>query len=315
MAVVQTCRLYLLLARESPIGAIFRRGPAKLVQLIKWRTDTDTFEPGQWIRGSVNAVQSDLSPTGERLLYAACNYRDGSDTSAIGYAWTAVSNLPYFDPLALWPTSTPALGGGFFEQEDRVRIWYPFDSLKRDPGRGVASGLLFERIWRGTDTPDPKRSARLDREGWKKTRDWKGEFFASALEQATMERFNAEELIDIPTYMLARLSAESGYMTYTPEAREKPDPHGAHALVMRWAIAGYDDVTHFSAKDLSTGVEQPLDGVTWADWDQSGRLVMVADGKLFAGEIGPHGVDRRELADFNRNKFEAIEAPDWAKQW
>ena len=46
------CRLPVILARAAPIAVIFRRGPSKLVELIKWHTDTDTFERGQWFKGT-----------------------------------------------------------------------------------------------------------------------------------------------------------------------------------------------------------------------------------------------------------------------
>jgi hypothetical protein len=35
------CRLSVLLAREAPVGVIFRRGPSKQVELIKWKPDVD----------------------------------------------------------------------------------------------------------------------------------------------------------------------------------------------------------------------------------------------------------------------------------
>jgi hypothetical protein len=41
------CRLQFLLARRAPIGVIFRKGPNKWVQIIKWDTRSDSFERGQ----------------------------------------------------------------------------------------------------------------------------------------------------------------------------------------------------------------------------------------------------------------------------
>src|SRR5690349_10075456 len=40
-------RLFVLLASNSPVGVILRRGPTDWVQMIKWHTDTDKFEEGQ----------------------------------------------------------------------------------------------------------------------------------------------------------------------------------------------------------------------------------------------------------------------------
>ena len=43
-------------AKDAPICIIFRRGPSRYTQMIRWRTDTDEFEPGQWIRGNVQGI-------------------------------------------------------------------------------------------------------------------------------------------------------------------------------------------------------------------------------------------------------------------
>lgn len=61
-------RLFVLLARQASIGVILRRGRSDWVQMIKWHTDSDTFEEGQWLRGEVEEYFGDLSPDG-RLLY------------------------------------------------------------------------------------------------------------------------------------------------------------------------------------------------------------------------------------------------------
>src|SRR5262245_12563305 len=62
-------RLWVLLAAREPIGVIFRRGPSKQVMLIKWNTQADTFELGQWLKGRVYERRSDVSPDGELLIY------------------------------------------------------------------------------------------------------------------------------------------------------------------------------------------------------------------------------------------------------
>ena len=48
-----TTRLFVLLARKAPVGAIFRRGPSKQVLLVRWDLTNDTFEPGQWFQGRI----------------------------------------------------------------------------------------------------------------------------------------------------------------------------------------------------------------------------------------------------------------------
>ena len=68
MSTPPTCRLSVILAREAPVGVIFRRGPAKWVQIIHWNTATDTFTPGQWFHGKIDPERSDLSPDGTGAL-------------------------------------------------------------------------------------------------------------------------------------------------------------------------------------------------------------------------------------------------------
>src|SRR6266496_5416829 len=88
-------RLHVLLAREAPIAVILRRGPTNWVQMIKWRTDTDTFESGQWFHGRVYVESCDLSPDGQLLVYFAgkFNQKTMQDDK---FAWTAISKPPYF---------------------------------------------------------------------------------------------------------------------------------------------------------------------------------------------------------------------------
>lgn len=100
-------RLYCVFARDAPIAAIFRRGPSRHVQLIKWRTDEDTFEPGQWLKGRIYDRRADLSPDGQLLVYFAADhkYLKGPAT------WTAVSKIPYLTALAFFPKGDCWAGG------------------------------------------------------------------------------------------------------------------------------------------------------------------------------------------------------------
>ena len=110
-----TCRLSVLLARNAPVAIVLRRGPTKWVQLVKWQTDCDRFETGQWFKGRVYDRRSDLSPDGSLFIYFAnkINARTVGD-SAYTYAWTAISHPPYFTALALWPKGDCWHGGGLF---------------------------------------------------------------------------------------------------------------------------------------------------------------------------------------------------------
>src|SRR5215469_4929229 len=63
-------RLFMIVARRSPVAVIFRRGPSHWVQLIKWDTGNDTFQTGQWLHGRIYERRCDLSPDGSLLITA-----------------------------------------------------------------------------------------------------------------------------------------------------------------------------------------------------------------------------------------------------
>jgi hypothetical protein len=115
------CRLFVIQARSAPRALILRRGPSDWYHLIRWDTDTDTFEHGAWLRGRIYEERCDLSPDGELLVYFALQ---GSrwQTSYRG-AWTAVSRPPWLHALALWPQGDTWGGGGAFLADRRVALW------------------------------------------------------------------------------------------------------------------------------------------------------------------------------------------------
>jgi hypothetical protein len=63
------------------------------------------------------------------------------------------------------------------------------------------------------------------------------------------------------------------------------------------------------------GSEILLQGASWADWDQAGRLVYVRAGRLFAGKVENGQLVERELLDLNPNRPTRVNTPDFAKQW
>jgi hypothetical protein len=102
-------RLYCLLARNARMGVIFRRGPSRCVLLIRWNLANDTFQTGQWLKGRIYERRSDLSPSGEKLIYFAANHKPPL------YSWTALSKPPWLTAIAFWPKGDCWNGGGIFE--------------------------------------------------------------------------------------------------------------------------------------------------------------------------------------------------------
>ena len=67
-------RLAILFAARAPVAVIFRRGPSKRVEVIRWDTAHDTFERGHWFHGRIYTRRCDLSPDGELLVYFASKF-------------------------------------------------------------------------------------------------------------------------------------------------------------------------------------------------------------------------------------------------
>ena len=57
------------------------------------------------------------------------------------------------------------------------------------------------------------------------------------------------------------------------------------------------------------------EGVEWVEWDQRHRLVFAKDGCLFADELDQPEQSPQLLADFNGQRYHAVETPQWAKYW
>jgi hypothetical protein len=315
------CRLYFLLAREAPVGVLFRRGPSQWTQLVRWNLEEDTFEPGQWFKGRLYEKRADLSPDGTKLIYFArkLNARTLADREYT-YAWTAISRPPYLTALALWPKGDCWNGGGLFATDTRVWLNH-FKTQARAHANHPPKGLEVKchEGERGED--DTVLARRLSRDGWRQVSEWKGRFvrsdFATVYEEMRARGLSSDEMLaESLERKLYTLSTRAGYVTEQPEVREKPGPEGRFTLVMKKEVWEFRTHYGFSVRDASTGGSTPLPTAEWADWDARGRLVYVGGGKVFAAEPGAGGTwTPRELADLNGNTPEHLVAPAWARKW
>lgn len=105
-------KLYCILASDAPVGVILRRGPTAWYHVIRWRTDTDTFEHGAWVRGRIYEEKCDVSPDGQLFVYSI--HQGSRVGTSYTDSWTAVSRVPWLHALALWPQGTTYGGGGYF---------------------------------------------------------------------------------------------------------------------------------------------------------------------------------------------------------
>lgn len=160
------CRLHVVLARESPIGVVIRRGPAAWYHLVLWHTDRDRFEHGAWFKGRIYEERCDLSPDGQLFLYFALKGTRWHTTYK--GTWTAVSRAPWLHALVLWPQGDTWGGGGRFVGQRKVALWtglplvthpdHPLVGLeavsaaKADVGASFFTyGDLRDKEWSGRD--------------------------------------------------------------------------------------------------------------------------------------------------------------------
>lgn len=136
-------RLFVLLARNSPVGVVLRRGPSDWVQMIRWDTKKDIFTPGQWFHGRIYEHKCDLSPNGELFIYFAkkftgIRYIEGK------HFWTAISKPPYFTALDIEFQIESWGGGGIFTERREViwgldlNGWHKRKDLSVNPGASLS---------------------------------------------------------------------------------------------------------------------------------------------------------------------------------
>ena len=127
-------RLHILLARDKPLGVIFRRGPSKKVCTFLWDLTNHSFTLGQWLKGKIYERRSDLSPNGKYLIYFAMNGKWNSETRG---SWTAISRAPWLHAIELYGKGDCWEGGGLFLSSNEFwlndRYFSPKGILRNSP--------------------------------------------------------------------------------------------------------------------------------------------------------------------------------------
>lgn len=265
-------RVYVLLARDTPLGVVIRRGPSKRVCTMMWDLTSDTFQMGQWLKGRIFERDSDLSPDGKYLIYYAANSRWDDETRG---SWIAVSIAPYLKAIMLMGSWG---GGGQFITADRYWVFTPLwhrllrdsELVQRDdefnPLEHIGSEGFGLDYWR------------LVRDGWAyHGRQQPGDY-------SSIERYEK----DLTNGWVLRKLAHRGGGRPVGKGRE-------------WE----EHVLYFPA----SGKELPCPDWEWADLAQ-GRLLWSAHGMLCTGKLDNDGITaQRTLHDFNEMTFERIVAP------
>jgi hypothetical protein len=287
-------RLYVIVARNAPIGVIFRRGPSKQVLLIKWNMEDDTFEIGQWLKARIYERRCDLSPDGEFLLYFAANWRKPYQS------WSAVSRPPYFSALALWPKGDGWGGGGQFPRRSSILLNHRENEMALAENFSIPKWMTVAQFGAhsGMGEDDPVWSYRLMRDGWKE--------------------------VNHPYKIEKEKGAKIWVELDPPLIWQKPHPIKPRDYMLQMSILGVkeNDGPWYLIEHTVTGSKGYIGTIgrsEWADWSPTGDLLFSQSGCLYRlsykdGEFGPIEASN-QIADFSDLKFQRCEAPDETCRW
>jgi hypothetical protein len=247
------------------------------VATLLWNRKTDEITLGQWFKGTIYELRSDLSPNGKYMIYFAAKRAIGVNPET----WTAISITPYLKALALYPNGLTYCGGGLFIGEDtywlqhriKIEVTTLCDTnlVHRDHGfkatdeyGGGDLGVYFPRLLR---------------DGWK-ILDTKG--------NSRPEFYEFERAAGKYWKLRKRIHASSDSL------RGKGFYWAEHELIK----GGEHGQTVVSFPDWE-----------WADMDRN-RLVWCENGQLKTGTLLDDGLyDSVVIYDFNDMRFQAIKAP------
>ncbi|KAB7613257.1 hypothetical protein F9L33_11660 [Amylibacter sp. SFDW26] len=273
-------RLHVLLARESSKAVVIRRGPSKKVGLFGWDRKTDKITTGQWLKGRIYEFRCDLSPDGKYMIYFAMNGR-WDDPVSLG-SWTAISRAPYLKALTFIPWGDCWNGGGLFN--DNKTYWL---------NRGCTEINKVRDHWEISEKHDQQSDGntrsecpdiyyrRLQRDGWLEIgregdpADWR-----------------------------------------TPHVTFFEKDLWAHWKIRKSAIADINQpIGRGTYRDEHVLVSQSNEEVPCLDWEwaeQDGKnIIYASEGKLWRQKINSQAklAEPKLIHDFNKENFEAIEAP------
>ncbi len=95
-------KFHLILACNASTAVLIRRGPKKWSCVFGWDRAADTFQPGQCVKGYLEATQATLSPCGRYFAYKVAVDRMTEKGYFETCIYSAVSRPPWLKALAFW---------------------------------------------------------------------------------------------------------------------------------------------------------------------------------------------------------------------
>lgn len=271
-------RLHVLLARSADVAVVFRRGPTKQVLTLRWDLERDKFTKGQWFKGRLFELKSDLSPDGKHLLYFASKQKIRDDSPA---TWTAISAAPYLKALVMYKNGTTYGGGG---------LWTSNKTYWMDD-------IVGEVLYR--DNPRFHRDV-----DWKPDQHYNGEGLNTYYSRLMRDQWSLITLFE-QIREWQHLSTFEKSLSYGWALRKI-----AHIGGLSPRGGGYYWDEH-KLVHQDSGVVESYPDWEWADWDRRRkRLLWATGGCLYTAKIGSEGlVDPRMIVDLNDYEFEELIAP------
>ena len=277
------CWQFVLLARQAPVGVVLRAGPSKWWHLTLWDTRRDKFTGGQWFHGSVYPRRCDLAPDGSLFSYFAGKFRPTEQERGYDSTWIAVSRPPYFTALALWPVGD---------------TWGGHTAFMDD-------GAFHAGTLRANHPDHPPGPLRVVPHSYLNLDDpflWSFPWASTGWEPIPLPAHIKKTTYFDPRLAAWRKTVGSLCLQRTVEPGEErfPSRRRSHYTIFK--------------RDASTEIARFESH--WADFDQRGRLVATVGGRILEGKIDRHhGVRWRQIAAFQDEKPERMEAPEWARRW
>lgn len=287
-------RTNVLFASQSPLAVVHRTGPRRHHQLLLWDTKSDTFTPGQWMKGLVRLW--DLSPDGSKLIYWAAQYHASAPRHSRRIL--APDGDETFDPLA-----TPAHVVARFNKrypKRKLPLYMTGGKKLAPPPREI------QGVWTAVSNP-PYFSALAI---WPCLGHWTGGgYFASNHDIVIYEPESAITPISnsaMPSNFKTHSFVASGVMKPSADQLARNPRHDP------------DDTQRAVAAAL---VRAGAKFVDWTRMTPLGDILFACDGSIYRhtgvpSSIGPNLLsDARRLVDLSANRFELIRPPAAAMRW
>lgn len=251
--------------------------------MYRWDLSSGVLEAGSALHGTIYPRRCDLSPDGDVLAYLAFK-RTSPRFMGGGYVHSAVSRLPWLYALAAWRESGTWTRGCHFvaaSSDDSLRV-----SDMGTPDHGDDSPLRgrYRLV-----TTAPLQYAVERRRGW--------------IEHEDCPARQATDVWDEQRSVILM----------------KSRPHATGRLVLR--DRGYHNDAGLEGRRPAYVLETKrrqveLADVSWADWDNAGRLLVATT----RGQLQVRDADHPELRVVEEHCVDQVPArsrpaPDWAQKW